>query len=788
MKGKGRRKKRISLILAAVLLLQSTVVQATMEGNGGPDGQPAVVEAATISENQAEEDLNGSLGEDNREIPEQAEALEEDGGPEVAEESVEGEAVSGNRTGTSSDELVEEKSPFEADRYNPEYYNAVVDRYPSAKQVESLYLTERNPSFENYILNAVANFQSKVDVSAYEIPKKDMWTEIYHVLNNHPELFYVTVTTVYMNRYTGNVDSYMLNYIGTQSTIEAEKAKFIGEAQKALAYVSDDMTEYEKALAVHDYIILNCEYDEESLEGGLMSGQAHTAYGALVKKLAVCDGYAKAYQYIMKELLGIPCQVVSSSEMSHAWSLIKIDGKWYHADLTWDDPLYDCIGRVCHQFFLLSDSTMSDMEHEHHDWQVKDENKQDIRATDEKYADYKWIDVYSGMFYEAGNWYYVNAYDSSIVKDDDLSTADESLVFSIDNEGNQTWRNRGSARIMLLQDRIYFNTPSLIKSVDLDGGNERTEKTVKKAEDESIYGFIIQNNNFKYTLLNNAAQKVDMLEVRTDGVPEVSVLSVGAKDYNSLDITLSRVEKAENATESGYVIYRKAAWETKWKKAAFLEGAGNTYFRDSGLGDEIEYIYAARNYQVINGDICYGPFSNQVSAVTMKAKVIQPNPGPSPAPSPAPKDTAEKGKVYSCGNYKYQVTAVANGKTGKVTLKAPKKKTYTKVTVPATVKIKGENYQVTAIDKNAFKNNKQLKSVTIGKYVTKIGANAFYGCKKLKTVSIKTTKLKSVGKSAFKGIVKSATVKVPKSKLAAYKKLLKKKTTGLPAKAKIKKG
>lgn len=219
-----------------------------------------------------------------------------------------------------------------------------------------------------------------------------------------------------------------------------------------------------------------------------------------------------------------------------------------------------------------------------------------------------------------------------------------------------------------------------------------------------------------------------------------------------------------------------------------MEGAGNTYFRDSGLGDEIEYIYAARNYQVINGDICYGPFSNQVSAVTMKAQVIQPNPTPSPSPSPAPKDTAEKGKVYSCGNYKYQVTAVANGKTGKVTLKAPNKKTLTKATVPATVKIKGENYQVTAIEKNAFKNNKQLKSVTIGKYVTKIGANAFYGCKKLKTVSIKSTKLKSVGKSAFKGIVKSVTVKVPKSKLAAYKKLLQKKTTGLPSKAKIKKG
>lgn len=794
MMGKGRKKKQVSLILAAVLLLQSTIVQADMTGNQGQDGQPTVVEAQSISENQVEEDLDEKAPEADRKAEEQEEALEEEDGLEDGEESMEGEAVSQNRAGISTEELVEEKSPFEADRYNPEYYNAVVTRYPAPKYGESLYLTERNPSFENYIVNAITDFRTQVDVSAYEIPINDMWTEIYHVLNAHPELFYVTVTSAYYNR-QGTVASYVFTYIGSRSTIEAEKAKFTGEAEKALAYVSNGMTEYEKALAVHDYIILNCEYDEDSLDGGLLSGQAHTAYGALVKKLAVCDGYAKAYQYIMKELLGIPCQVVTSSEMAHAWSLIKLDGKWYHADLTWDDPLYDCIGRVNHQYFLLSDSVMSDAEHEHHDWQVKDENKRDIRATDDKYSDYEWTYIYSGMFYKAGNWYYVKVdksgndmYESSIMIDDDLSAAGEVQLFPIDNENNQVWARRASARITLCkdedgQDRIYFNTPSLLKSVDLNGRNERTEKTVKKADDESIYGFIVQNNNFKYILLKNAVQRVDMLEVRTDGVPEVSVLSVAAKDYNSLDITLSRVEKAENATESGYVIYRKAAWETKWKKAAFLEGEGNTYFRDSGLGAEIEYIYTARNYQVINGDICYGPYSSQVSAVTMKNQVIQPG----PAPTPAPKDTAVKGEVYTCGNYKYQVTAVANGKTGSVILKAPVKKTLTKATVPATVKIKGETYQVTAVDKNAFKNNKKLNNVTIGKYVTKIGANAFYGCKKLKTISIKSTKLKSVGKGAFKGIVKNVAVKVPKAKLASYKKLLKKKTTGLPSKAKIKK-
>ncbi|MBD5544321.1 MAG: leucine-rich repeat protein [Lachnospiraceae bacterium] len=492
----------------------------------------------------------------------------------------------------------------------------------------------------------------------------------------------------------------------------------------------------------------------------------------------------------MSALLHIPCQVVTSSEMSHAWSLIKIGGKWYHADLTWDDPLYDCIGRVYHEYFLLSDSTIGDSYHVHYSWQVKDENKQDIKAVDDTYKNYKWTDIYSGMLYKNGNWYYVKADKGGIIKDSDLSTTSkESLLVHISDEGNPAWISNGClARIMIWQDengqdRIYFNTPSVIKSVALNGTEERTEQTVVKAADQFIYGFVIQNNNMKYALRKNTGIN-EKQEVRTFGVPGISIASVAAKDYNSLDITLAKVEKAGNASGSGYVIYRRGAWETKWVTAALLEGADNCYFRDSGLGDNLQYVYIACNYQVINGDICYGPYSSEVSAVTMKAPAPQPTPAPSPSPA---KDTAVKGKVYTYGNYKYKVTTLAKGKTGKVTLTAPVKKTLTKATVPSSVKIKGETYQVTAIAANAFKNNKKLKSVTIGKYVTKIGTNAFYGCQKLKTVTIKTTKLKTVGKKAFQGIVKSATIKVPKSKLAAYKKILQKKTIGLPAKAKIKK-
>ena len=87
-----------------------------------------------------------------------------------------------------------------------------------------------------------------------------------------------------------------------------------------------------------------------------------------------------------------------------------------------------------------------------------------------------------------------------------------------------------------------------------------------------------------------------------------------------------------------------------------------------------------------------------------------------------------------------------------------------KVSVPATVKVKKVKYKVTKIAANAFKNNKKLKQITLGKNITAIGKEAFSGCKKLKTITVKSKVLKKVGKNAFKGISKKAVVTLPKAK------------------------
>ena len=149
-----------------------------------------------------------------------------------------------------------------------------------------------------------------------------------------------------------------------------------------------------------------------------------------------------------------------------------------------------------------------------------------------------------------------------------------------------------------------------------------------------------------------------------------------------------------------------------------------------------------------------------------------------------PKKDTPKSKVPAVGEtvkdskfaYKVVKAGSEDGKTaGEVEITGCEKKKVASVNIPAEVKIGGVTYKVTSIADYAFKNNKKLKKVTIGKNIAKIGKGAFFGCKNLKTIKIKTTLLtkKSVGANAFKKINKKATVKVPKKVRKAYKKLLK---------------
>jgi len=129
-----------------------------------------------------------------------------------------------------------------------------------------------------------------------------------------------------------------------EAVVDAMIAKIIKELKLEAA------TDYQKVKLIHDYIINNSSYD--------LSMRKSSAYNLLVDKSAVCEGYALA-AYRLFLAAGLESRIISGlgNNEPHAWNIVKVDGKWYNIDLTWDDPVSSSGKPILkYDYFLKSDS------------------------------------------------------------------------------------------------------------------------------------------------------------------------------------------------------------------------------------------------------------------------------------------------------------------------------------------------------------------------------------------------------------------------------------------------
>lgn len=119
-------------------------------------------------------------------------------------------------------------------------------------------------------------------------------------------------------------------------------------------YIQGPMSDFDKEMAAHDYLIKNCVYGYPEEED-----DAYTAYGILVKNRAVCEGYAEAF-FLLMSCMNIECDIVVgyADATLHAWNQVNLDGNWYNVDLTWDDSLPDMGSRVKHTYFNVDDASL----------------------------------------------------------------------------------------------------------------------------------------------------------------------------------------------------------------------------------------------------------------------------------------------------------------------------------------------------------------------------------------------------------------------------------------------
>lgn len=128
----------------------------------------------------------------------------------------------------------------------------------------------------------------------------------------------------------------------SNSIVQASDDVNVAAKKIVAAIITNNMNQEQKVRAIHDYIIKTVRYEISD------NYDIYTAKGALINKVAVCQGYALGFKALCDEA-GIKCEMVygtgtsAGQSISHAWNVVCVDGQWYQIDTTWDDPIIDSI-------------------------------------------------------------------------------------------------------------------------------------------------------------------------------------------------------------------------------------------------------------------------------------------------------------------------------------------------------------------------------------------------------------------------------------------------------------
>jgi uncharacterized protein YjdB len=254
---------------------------------------------------------------------------------------------------------------------------------------------------ERQIYESLSQNAQSLDVSGWGLTtaQADVIKAMFeHVVNGHPELFYVSNTYQYSYR-SDKIISLSWNYQEQDpERVAAMRLAMEAKVSEILEKTEPSMTTVEKLMILHEALVVNTTYTTTT-EWNDGRG-CYTAYGALVEGRAVCHGYALAFD-LLAERLGIQTEFVGSDALDHAWNLVVLDGETYHVDCTWDDR--DRRGEVLHQNFMLSDAGIKSTGHGI--W-----NDPGLSGSGTTYDDYYWRDqAYNYEFIKSNSvWYQIS--------------------------------------------------------------------------------------------------------------------------------------------------------------------------------------------------------------------------------------------------------------------------------------------------------------------------------------------------------------------------------------------
>ncbi len=219
-------------------------------------------------------------------------------------------------------------------------------------------LPDEEKAIYDKILTAVQNFETEVDLGK-DYPTETVLRTYKNVFFQEPEIFWFYATNEQFAAAGDTMSKVALQYRYDQSLCETMKNSLRNSLKEIESQFPENATDVDKVITIHDYIINRTVFSKDDI-------YSKNAYGALVGGYSQCEGYAKGLAYACN-YFGIENVRITGNKYdnnSHAWSKVKIDGKWYNVDVTWDDPESSNGEQLLrHNYLFVPDSAINDITH-----------------------------------------------------------------------------------------------------------------------------------------------------------------------------------------------------------------------------------------------------------------------------------------------------------------------------------------------------------------------------------------------------------------------------------------
>ncbi len=267
---------------------------------------------------------------------------------------------------------------FQKDKIVYKYYEYTIDKKYSKININDYYKDDNFNYVDDYTESGIKNRNDLINSIYYAINSGTDYIERYIDSDYTNYINDINTLTAYNGAEFKKVISTLNNFVHPYNSSNNVKISYGGDYKIGItinrAYTQDEINEInnkvdkilnenvnnnmppkEKIRAIHDYIINHTEYDKLKYENkNDDTYKSNTAYGVLIEGYGTCNGYADAMEIFLDKMNVINYKI---SNEEHIWNLVYLDGKWYHLDLTWDDPISD-ININRDTYFLISTKTL----------------------------------------------------------------------------------------------------------------------------------------------------------------------------------------------------------------------------------------------------------------------------------------------------------------------------------------------------------------------------------------------------------------------------------------------